>query len=124
MFPWLFSVYMDGVVSEVNARVLVKGLELLSVHNGRFGINQLLFADDAALVADSEQTWCRLVTEFDKVCERRKLMNVGTSKVMRCTRYVNGGRMYVRLNGDPLEKVVISSTRDRKWQQVEDMKGI
>ena len=32
-------------------------------------------------------------------------MNLGKSKVIRCSRYVNGGRMYVRLNGDPLEEV-------------------
>ena len=30
MPPWLFNVYMDGVVREVNVRVLGKGLELLS----------------------------------------------------------------------------------------------
>ena len=28
MSPWLFNVYMDGVVREVNVRVLGKGLEL------------------------------------------------------------------------------------------------
>ena len=44
----------------VNARVLGKGLEMLSVNGGRFEINQLLFADDTALVADSEQKLCRL----------------------------------------------------------------
>ena len=55
MSPWLFNVYMDGVVLEVNVRVLGKGLELLSTNGGRFEINQLLFADDAALVADSEE---------------------------------------------------------------------
>ena len=43
MSPWLFNVYMDGVVREVNVRVLGKGLELLSVNGGRFEINQLLF---------------------------------------------------------------------------------
>ena len=52
---------------EVNARVLGKGLELLSVNDGRFEINQLLFADDTALVADSEPKLCRLVTEFGGV---------------------------------------------------------
>ena len=46
---------MDGVVPEVNVRVLGKGLELLSVNGSRFEINQLLFADDTALVADSEE---------------------------------------------------------------------
>ena len=34
---------MDGVVREVNVRVLGKGLELLSANGGRFEINQLLF---------------------------------------------------------------------------------
>ena len=29
MSTWLFNVYMEGVVREVNARVLVKALELL-----------------------------------------------------------------------------------------------
>ena len=40
---------MNGVVREVNVRVLGKGLELLSAYGGRFEINQLLFADNAAL---------------------------------------------------------------------------
>ena len=53
MSPCLFNVYMDGVVRQVNVRVLEKGLELLSVNRGRFEINQLLFADDTALLADS-----------------------------------------------------------------------
>ena len=32
-------------------------------------------------------------------------MNVGKSKVMRCSRYSNGDRMHVMLNGEPLEEV-------------------
>ena len=60
MSSWLFNVYMDGVVQEVNVRVLGKGLELLSANGGRFEINQLLFADDTAVVADSEEKLCRL----------------------------------------------------------------
>ena len=39
-------------------------------------------------MADSEEKLCRLVSEFGRVCERRKLrVNVGKSKVMRCSRY-------------------------------------
>ena len=38
MSPWLFNVYMDGVVREVKVRVLWKGLELLSANGGRFEI--------------------------------------------------------------------------------------
>ena len=52
MSLWLFNVYMDGVVREVNVRALGKGLELLSANAGRFELNQLLFADNTALVAD------------------------------------------------------------------------
>ena len=32
MSQWLFNVYMDAVVREVNARVLREGLELLSAN--------------------------------------------------------------------------------------------
>ena len=53
----------------MNLRVLGKGLELLSVNGGRFQINQLLFSDDTALVADSEEKLSRLVSEFGRVCE-------------------------------------------------------
>ena len=55
---------MDGVVREVNVKVLGKGLELMSVNGGRFEINQLLFAYDTALVADSEEKLCRFLSEF------------------------------------------------------------
>ena len=44
----------------------------------------MLFADDTALVADSEEKLCRLVSEFGRVCERKKLrVNIGK-------RYGNG----------------------------------
>ena len=55
MSPWLFDVYMDGAVRVVNVRMLLKQLKLLSANGGRFEINQLLFADYSALVADSEE---------------------------------------------------------------------
>ena len=63
----MFNVYMDVVVREVNVRMLGKGFELLSTKGGKFEINQLLFADDTALVADSEEKLCRLVSEFGRV---------------------------------------------------------
>ena len=52
------SVYIHYQLLEVNVSVLGKGLELLSANGGRFEINQLLFADDTALVADSEEKLC------------------------------------------------------------------
>ena len=44
-----------------------KGLEMLNMNGGSFEINQLLFADDTALVADSEEKFCRLLSEFGRV---------------------------------------------------------
>ena len=47
-----------------------------------------------------------LFSEFSRVCERKKLrVNVVKSKVMRCSRYGNGGCMHVVLNGEPFEEV-------------------
>ena len=57
-------------------------------------------------MADSEEKLCRLASKFGRICERRKLsVNVGKSKVMRCSPFLNGGRMDVILNGEPLEEV-------------------
>ena len=106
MSLWLFNLYMDGVVREVNARVLGRGLKLVDGNENEWELNQLLFADDTVVVADSERKLCQLVTEFGRVCERRKLrVNVGKSKVMRCTRSEDGARLNVMLNGEALEEV-------------------
>ena len=65
------------------------------------------------------------MSEFGRICERRKLrVNVGKSKVVWCSRYGNGGRMHLILNGEPLEEVVALSTWGRKWQPMEDVKGM
>ena len=106
MSPWLFNVYMDGVVREVNARVVGRGLELVKENGKKWEVSQLLFADDTALVAGSEEGLRELVTEFGRVCDRRKLkVNVGKSKVMRCTRGEDGRELKVSLKGERLEEV-------------------
>ena len=56
-------------------------------------------------MADSEDKLCRLVSEFCRVCERRKLtVNESESKV-RCSSYGNRSRLHLSLNGEPLEAV-------------------
>ena len=107
MLPWLFNLYIDGVVREVNARALGRGLKLVVGNDNEWELNHLLFADDTVVVEDSERTLCQLVTEFGRVCERRKLIrvNVGKSKVMRYTRNEDDARLNVMLNGEALEEV-------------------
>ena len=54
-----------------------------------------VFADDTLVVAGSWERLCQLVTEFVRV-----LVNVGKSKVMRCSRDGPGARLNVILIGD------------------------
>ena len=106
MSPWLFNLYIDEVVREVNASMVGHGLKPTDVNENALQLNQLLFADDTVVVADSEEKLCQLVTEFGRVCTRRKLrVNVGKSKVMRCTINEGGNRLDVRLDGEALEEV-------------------
>ena len=106
MSPWLFNVYMDGVVREVKMRTLGRGLEMSERGGREWEVSQLLFADDTALVASTEERLQRLVDEFGVVCERRKLrVNVGKSKVMVCSREGGRAELNVRLNGEVLEEV-------------------
>ena len=107
MSPGLFNVFMDGVVREVKARIGDRGLGLLEgVNRQNWTINQLLFADDTALVADSEGTLQQLVTEFDRVCKRRKLkINVDKSKVLRCSREDPVPRLQIQIGGEQMEQV-------------------
>ena len=72
------------------------------LHDNEWELNQLLFADDTVVVADSERKLCQLGTEFGRVCERRKLrVNVGKSKVMRCTRNEVGYSISIYLGRFP-----------------------
>ena len=59
---------LDGVFREVNARDEQGG------NNWR--VNQLLYADDTVLLGDLKENIQRLLNEFNKVCERRKLVRV------------------------------------------------
>ncbi len=69
-------------------------------------MNQLLFADNTALVADSQETLRQLIEEFGRVCERRKLRgNESRSKVMKCTWMVDDSRINVAPNGKLMKEV-------------------
>jgi len=106
MSPWLFNIFMDGVVREVKARVREQGARMVYGGERKWEVSQLLFADDTALVADSKEKLQSLVTELGRVCDRRKLkVNVAKSKVMRCSRDGGIGGADIVLNGERLEQV-------------------
>ena len=58
MSPWLFNLYIDGVVRGKYARVIGRGLKLVDGNDNEWELNQLLFADDTVVVADSERKLC------------------------------------------------------------------
>ena len=54
------------MAQKVSVRVLCSGPELQRANGGASMINQLFFADDTALVADSDKLY-RLVSKFGSV---------------------------------------------------------
>ena len=63
-----------------------------------------------------------MMSELGRVCDRRKLrVNVGKSKVIRCSRYCNGGLMNVILNGKSFGDAECLNTWSRKWQLMVDV---
>ena len=54
MLPWLFNVYMDGVVREINARKLGRDHSLVNSDDREWKISQIPFANDMVLVEDIE----------------------------------------------------------------------
>ena len=76
-------------------------------------------------MANSEEKLGRLVGEFGRVCKQIKLrVNVGKSKVMRCSRYGNGDRMHVILNGEPLDEVDCFKFLGSEVAPMEDVKAM
>ena len=52
-------------------------------NGGSFDVIQLLFTDDTALIAYSDDKLCKLVSEFGRVFKRRKLrVNISKTKVI------------------------------------------
>ena len=73
---------------------------------GWFEINQPLYRDDTAKVADPEEKLFILVRKFSRVCERRKLrVIVGQSKGIGCSRSLNVNSLNVRLKHERFEVV-------------------
>ena len=106
MSPWLFNMYMDGVIREVDVRVQGRGVKLIGHGGYVWRVNQLLYADDTVLIGESKEELQRLLNEFDNVCERRKLkVNVGKSKVMVCGKNEREESLSLSLKGEVLEEV-------------------
>ena len=70
MSPWLFNMYMDGVIREVNERVLGRGVELVGREGDVWRVNQQLHVDDTVMFGNSRENLQQLLKEFDNVARR------------------------------------------------------
>ena len=82
MSPWLFNMYMDGVMKEARPMFGRKGVSMVS-GTKEWKVTDLLYADDLVLVAESVNDLELMIGSFDKVCTRRGMkVNASKSKVM------------------------------------------
>ena len=104
MSPWLFNVFMDGVMKEVRMRINGMGIGL--ERDGiEWTLSDLMYADDVVFMAKSERELSVMIQNFDYVCKRRGLkVNVDKSKVMIVGENVDHA-CEVRMNGHVLERV-------------------
>ena len=80
---------------------LGSGAQLEGDGEEKWEVNQLLFADDTVLVADSKKKLEILVDELGTIYRRRKLkVNVPKSKVMRSARDGIVGEMNIVMDGE------------------------
>ena len=107
MSPWLFNVFMDGVMREVKQKVGETGASLWDESSKSvWKLGWLIYADDTALIADSERDLQKLVDAFESVCNRRKLsVNVSKSKVMNISGSPGENNMNVTMGGRRMEEV-------------------
>ena len=107
MSPWLFNVFIDGVMREVQQEVRETGVSLWDAsRNCALKVGWLLYADDTVLVAGSEVELQKLVDEFGRVCRKRKLsVNISKSKVMKIGGNQGTNDLNVSLNNRRMEEV-------------------
>src|SRR5678815_4994791 len=68
MSPWLFNLYMDGVMKELEEEVIGKRDRLME--NGReWRVPYLLYADDLVLCGESEESLRGLVGGLESKCK-------------------------------------------------------
>ena len=96
--PDLFSLYSQAVVDELE--------ELEGIRIGGINLNNIRFADDTVLIADSEEKLQRLVDGLSEGCERYGLkINIGKTEVMGVTKRSEQITVDISVGGGTLKQV-------------------
>jgi len=111
MSAWMFNVYMDKIVKEINREMADIGTVLgREREDERWKMRMMLFADDTVLMADTEGELQAMIECFDRVCKEKNVnINIEKSKVMKCRKQGGLDGMVISLNGRVLDEV-------DKWQ--------
>ena len=96
--PDLFNLYSEVIMREL--------VELEGIKIGGRNLNNIRYADDTVLVADSEDKLQRLVQALVQASGERGLkMNTSKTKVMIISKGNEGTRTHINVNGEELEQV-------------------
>src|SRR5256885_8705101 len=97
---------MVELVRGVMRKVDGNGASVKDLRNRELEVKVILFEDDTALIADTEEGFQKMVTVFGKECEQRSLrVNVEKSKVMICGGEEEETMLNVKLYGRKMEEV-------------------
>ena len=107
MSPWLLNLFMDAAMKQVREKAGDVGVTLQDkIRNIEWKVDWLMFADDTALLSDSKEKLERLVQEFGRVCQRRKLsVNEAKSKIMKIGKNVEENGANISMNDRRMEEV-------------------
>ena len=72
MSPWIFNIFFDGVVRQVNERAAGRGVRLRDGNGGGWEIKQVLHADDTVLIAETRDHLQHIVNEFERSCDSKE----------------------------------------------------
>ena len=98
MSPWLFNVFMDGIIREVKEN-LQGGVQLTTTN-----VQMLLFADDVVMVTEKKDDMQRNLDEMKKVMEKWGMkMHWGKTKVMMVSRTEE--KCKLSIEGEDIEDV-------------------
>ena len=96
--PDLFSLYSQAVMDEME--------DLEGVTVGGMNINNIRYADDTVLIADTEEKLQRLVDRLDVECRGVGLkINIGKTEVMGVTKRKEQLRVNVNVGGEAVKQV-------------------
>ena len=96
--PTLFGLYSEIILRNID--------DLVGVKVGGRNINNIRYADDTVLIAETEQDLQNIIGSVGRYSEEKGLrINIRKTKVMKVSKTANGRPLQIYINGDQIETV-------------------